>query len=97
MNKLMMFWLLELGFDEAFSLSGACLRILVRVLVFKNNILRNACTLASSNNSYLVAYLHSENKDNIVVDVTEQYVTPYAIFECKRVGVEEGMKKVRRQ
>ena len=61
--------------------------------VFKNNILRNACTLASSNNSYLVAYLHSENKDNIVVDVTEQYVTPYAIFECKRVGVEEGMKK----
>lgn len=61
--------------------------------VLKNNILRNACIIANSNNTFLVAYLHSESKNQLIVDIVEQYTTPYAIFECKRVGVEEGMKK----
>ena len=61
--------------------------------LFKDNILRNACTLATSHNSFLVAYLHSNQEDKITINVAEQFNTPYAIFECKRVGVEEGMKK----
>jgi hypothetical protein len=61
--------------------------------LFKDNILRNACTLASSNNSFLVAYLHAIQEDKITINIVEQFNTPHAIFECKRVGVEEGMKK----
>ncbi len=61
--------------------------------VLKDNILRNACTIASNENNYLVAYLNSVDKDIILIDVLEQHKLPYAIFECKRVGVEEGMKK----
>ena len=29
----------------------------------------------------------------MAIEIVEQYRQPYAIFECKRVGVEEGMKK----
>lgn len=61
--------------------------------LFKDNILRNACTLAISENSFLVAYLHLIGTDKILINVVEQHSTPYSIFECKRVGVEEGMKK----
>jgi hypothetical protein len=61
--------------------------------LFKANILRNACTLATSKDAFWVAYLDSIRTDKIVLNVVEQFNTPYAIFECKRVGVEEGMKK----
>ncbi len=61
--------------------------------VLKDNILRNACTIASNENNYLVAYLNSLDKDIILIDIFEQHKLPYAIFECKRVGVEESMKK----
>ncbi len=61
--------------------------------ILKDNILRNACTIASNSTNYLVAYLNSIDNDMVLIDVLEQYKLPYAIFECKRVGVEEGMKK----
>jgi hypothetical protein len=61
--------------------------------LFKENILRNACTLATSKERFLIAYLHRIQNDTISIKVVEQWNTPYAIFECKRVGVEEGMKK----
>lgn len=61
--------------------------------LFKDNILRNACTIAASKNSFLVAYLRAIQEGKITVNIVEQFNTPYAIFECKRVGVEEGMKK----
>jgi hypothetical protein len=61
--------------------------------LFKENILRNACTLATSKDGFWIAYLNEIQKDKISINVVEQWNTPYAIFECKRVGVEEGMKK----
>jgi hypothetical protein len=61
--------------------------------LFKDNILRNACTLATSEKSLLVAYLHALEQDKIEINVIQQHIAPYSIFECKRVGVEEGMKK----
>jgi hypothetical protein len=61
--------------------------------LFKDNILRNACTLATSNNSFLVSFLQSIQDTKAIIHISEQFSTPYAIFECKRVGVEEGMKK----
>lgn len=62
-------------------------------LLSKNGILRNACTVAESATSNLVvSFVKRVNKGNIV-SVAEQSNIPFAIFECKRVGVEEGTKK----
>lgn len=62
-------------------------------LISKDNILRNACTIASSKNANLVAILSSWTESEIEVIISEQYSKPYAIFECKRVGIEEGTRK----
>ncbi|MBW2598558.1 MAG: hypothetical protein JRC60_00295 [Deltaproteobacteria bacterium] len=62
-------------------------------LLSKDGILRNACTIAISNHSYLVASIIEISNKKFRISVTEQGVIPYTIFECKRVGVEEGTKK----
>lgn len=62
-------------------------------LLSKDGILRNACTIAVSNNSYLVASITRKTGEKIIVSIVEQSIKPFAIFECKRVGVEEGTKK----
>lgn len=61
--------------------------------LLKGGILRNACTIAVSNNSYLVASITRKTGEKIIVSIVEQSIKPFAIFECKRVGVEEGTKK----
>ncbi len=62
-------------------------------LLSKDGILRNACTIAVSNNSSLVASITRKTDEKIIISIVEQSSKPFAIFECKRVGVEEGMKK----
>ena len=62
-------------------------------LLSKDGILRNACTIAVSNNSSLVASITRKTGKKIIISVVEQSSKQFAIFECKRVGVEEGMKK----
>jgi hypothetical protein len=62
-------------------------------LLTKDGILRNACTIAVGDTSHLVATLTSQSKKKVGIGIVEQHLKPYAIFECKRVGVEEGMKK----
>ena len=62
-------------------------------LLSKYGILRNACTVAVSDNSNLVASIISKTDEKIILLVAEQSNKPFAIFECKRVGVEEGTKK----
>ena len=57
------------------------------------NILRNACTIASSETSFLLCSIKSDIGDKLELHIYEQNKKPYAIFECKRVGVEEGMSK----
>ena len=37
--------------------------------------------------------IHEINGNSIIVDIIGQHRSPYAMFECKRVGVEEGTKK----
>jgi len=61
--------------------------------LLSNNILRNACTIASSKNSFLLSSIKSNVEDKLELHIYEQNKKPYAIFECKRVGVEEGMTK----
>jgi hypothetical protein len=64
-----------------------------RTLLTSSGILRNSCVVANGKNSQLVATLDSIRNDRVKIEVVEQYRKPFAIFECKRVGVEEGMKK----
>ena len=62
--------------------------------LLKNNILRNACTIASSDNSFLMASISKKTQSNsFEIDIYEQKRKSFGIFECKRVGVEEGQKK----
>lgn len=61
-------------------------------LIDSNNVLRNSCLLAENNESLLVANLHKERIGKSI-HVAKQYHSPFAMVECKRVGVEEGCKK----
>jgi hypothetical protein len=56
----------------------------------KNNIIKNACTFAISDDSFCNAYFSDDKKSICLCELSNK---PYAMFECKRVGVEEGMKK----
>jgi hypothetical protein len=62
-------------------------------LLAKDRILRNACTICDFGDSFLNAYLETFAKDRGNVSVVSLRRRPFAILECKRVGVEEGMKK----
>ena len=61
--------------------------------LLSDNILRNACVIATSTDSFLLCSVKSDSGDQLELCVYEQNKKPYAIFECKRVGVEEGMNK----
>ena len=62
-------------------------------LLDKHNILRNACTIAESKDSFLLTSFKTIGRQEYELWVFEQMQKPYAISECKRVGVEEGNKK----
>lgn len=62
-------------------------------LLLSNGILRNACTIAKSKTSFLLCSIKSVNAGKLELHIYEQSRKPYAMFECKRVGVEEGMTK----
>jgi hypothetical protein len=62
-------------------------------ILLTNGILRNACTIATSESSFLLCSIKSDIGDKLELHIYEQSRKPYAMFECKRVGVEEGMTK----
>lgn len=62
-------------------------------LLDTHNVLRNACTIGESDESFLLTSFKSIGQYEYALLVFEQMQKPYAMFECKRVGVEEGMKK----
>lgn len=62
-------------------------------LLTKENVLRNACTVATSERSFLVANITDIAPNQLIIKLIEQHRKPFAMFECKRVGVEEGMSK----
>lgn len=61
--------------------------------LLNNGVLRNACVIATSKGSMLLCSIKNETKSNLELHIYEQSRKPYAMFECKRVGVEDGMKK----
>ncbi len=62
-------------------------------LLSRDLILRNSCTVCNHNEIFMNAYLDQIGKDKGQFSVLTLRRRPFAIFECKRVGVEEGMRK----
>ncbi|OQW86852.1 MAG: hypothetical protein BWK78_09605 [Thiotrichaceae bacterium IS1] len=62
-------------------------------LLTKNLILRNSCTICDRGDTFINAYLDHLGKTEGQYSVVSLRRHPLAIFECKRVGVEEGMRK----
>ena len=58
-----------------------------------DGILRNACTISETPTGLYVVSLDALLKSRCVVALALLHKHPFAIFECKRVGIEEGMKK----
>lgn len=80
------------GINEGqFSLAG--FQKTGMTLLTTNGITRNSCTIANGDKSRLLATLASKASDESQIMIVDQYSKPYAMFECKRVGVEEGVKK----
>ena len=63
-------------------------------LLSRDHILRNGCRIAQSTDFILTATLAEIGiGGNYLVSIAQQSRKPYAIFECKRVGVEEGTRR----
>lgn len=71
---------------EGYTIKSNC-------LLDKSFTLKNACTIAESSTTLILAAITDISDINISVKVYFQHQKPYAMFECKRVGVEEGNKK----
>ena len=62
-------------------------------LLTSDETLRNACTLYEDESRLIVAYLGKATTTAYRVTVNQLTPHPFAVLECKRVGVEEGVKK----
>lgn len=62
-------------------------------LLSTNSIQRNACVIGEGSEGPIVAHVNDLSQAACELTVCELFTDPFAIFECKRVGVEEGMKK----
>lgn len=60
------------------------------MIIDKNNVIKNAFILSTGEKSFVSVYVNSANAS---YDIYELKNEPFAMLECKRVGVEEGMKK----
>jgi hypothetical protein len=62
-------------------------------LLSNSLILRNSCTICDLGETFINAYLDQLENEKGHYSVLTLQRRPFAIFECKRVGVEEGMRK----
>ena len=62
-------------------------------LLSSTKVLRNACVLSEDDDRFLVAHLDDTQGSHYRTVVRELLQAPFAIVECKRVGVEEGAKR----
>ena len=62
-------------------------------LLTKDDVMRNACVLAEEDAHLFVAHVDEHQTSSCRLTVCDLFAEPFAIFECKRVGVEEGMRK----
>ncbi len=80
---------------KVIDVAGADSRLEIKhqSLVGKDGVMRNAAVVAEGPGEFVTAHLVEMNHSGCVVALTNLLEQPYAIFECKRVGVEEGMRK----
>jgi len=62
-------------------------------LLSSDEVLRNACTLYEDPSRVILAYLGKVTGQSYHFTVNQLNPHPFAVLECKRVGVEEGVKK----
>ena len=62
-------------------------------LLSTQRMIRNSCTIYEDADKILVAYLGGKTRYGWSITVHNLEIHPFALFECKRVGVEEGMRK----
>lgn len=62
-------------------------------LVTSKHVMRNAAVISKDDQGFTTANLSSMDAKGCVVALANLLDAPFAIFECKRVGVEEGNKK----
>ena len=62
-------------------------------LLSKSKLLRNSCIIHEKKDYFIIAYLRKKRGKVWNVAIRRLHTDPYAVFECKRVGVEEGISK----
>lgn len=62
-------------------------------LLSAKRVLRNSCTIYEDDAKALVAYLGERERGGWNISIESLSLNPFAMFECKRVGVEEGASK----
>ncbi|TAE24735.1 MAG: hypothetical protein EAZ92_13020 [Candidatus Kapaibacterium sp.] len=62
-------------------------------LLTADGIMRNGCVIAVGDSSLFLARIEQITGEYVHILVYEQHKKPFAMFECKRVGVEEGQTK----
>ena len=67
--------------------------IKANTLLTKDLILRNSCVIGASDQRLLVAHLDDYGAQTTEISLSELKSHPFAMVECKRVGVEDGAKK----
>jgi hypothetical protein len=80
--------------NEALAKLGITMDSLKTHALLSNDlVLRNSCTVCDHGETFINAYLDHLGKNKGQYSVVSLRRRPFAIFECKRVGVEEGMRK----
>ena len=60
------------------------------IIIDKNNVIKNAFVLSSNDASIFTCYVNSNDNSFKICELKKE---PFAMLECKRVGVEEGKRK----
>lgn len=71
----------------------AYLQVRSETLVTTRRVMRNSAIVAQRKGGFVTAHLIEMDAKGCAVALTDVFEEPFAIFECKRVGVEEGMRK----
>jgi len=80
---------------ELFKTSAAPEKLVTKTasILSRTGVLRNACALCESEVGPYVASVDERTQTALTLTIAHLHKHAFAIFECKRVGVEEGMKK----
>jgi hypothetical protein len=80
---------------ELFKTKAAPERLVAKTasILSRTGVLRNACALGESEIGPCVASVDERTQTGLTLTIAHLHKHPFGIFECKRVGVEEGMKK----